>query len=61
MQIEALIERLEKRAAECATASASDDKDRFMNVVAKLTRADGLLMSEAAVMFRALAAGGSDE
>lgn len=43
-----IVERLTTRAAECATASASDDKDRFMSVVAKFTRADGVLMTEAA-------------
>jgi hypothetical protein len=51
-----LVERLNKRAAECSSASCHDDKDRFLNVVAKLTRSDGRLMAEAAAEISSLRA-----
>lgn len=51
-----LVERLSKRAAECSSASCHDDKDRFLNVVAKLTRSDGRLMAEAAAELSSLRA-----
>jgi len=44
--------RLELRAAELVTASATDEKDRYMNVVARLSREDGELMRRAAAAIR---------
>lgn len=51
-----IAEKLLARAAELATASAHDDKDRYMNVVARLSREDGAIMSTAAKMLAALLA-----
>ncbi|WP_164757235.1 hypothetical protein [Mesorhizobium sp. M1A.F.Ca.IN.022.02.1.1] len=43
-----LVKRLELRAMELSKASATDEKDRYMNVVARLSREDGDLMLLAA-------------
>lgn len=49
-----LVERLELRSLELSRASATDEKDRYMNVVARLSREDGELMREAAAALPAL-------
>ncbi len=44
--------RLELRAMELSRASATDQKDRYMNVVARLSREDGELMRRAAIALK---------
>lgn len=54
MPVDDLLKRLEMRSWELSRASAADEKDRYMNVIARLSREDGELMRLAAISMRAL-------